>query len=277
MKRNFLIYYLLAFTFLNTVANNENSSDGYKEILCELKPIVRNPSRIIKTRKTYPHLPFEINKGTSQNWAGYIAFGSVLKASVSFVTGTWNVPTVLPTNGNSYSSIWVGIDGYSSSTVEQLGTEHDWINGKQQNYAWFEMYPNYAYQITGFPVNIGDSITASVKYKGNNVFVLSIANNTKKVSTTIPTNKTVSNIAQRSSAEWVVEAPFSTAILPLSHFANVNFTKCTTIINGLSGSINKNSWKNNALNMVTSIGQPKAITSNLNSDGQNFNVSWKHQ
>ena len=61
--------------------------------------------------------------------------------SVSYVAGSWVVPTV-STKTNGYSSVWVGIDGYSSSTVEQIGTEEDVVNGKATYYAWYEMYPS---------------------------------------------------------------------------------------------------------------------------------------
>jgi hypothetical protein len=49
--------------------------------------------------------------------------------------------------GFYYSSAWVGIDGYSDNTVEQIGTEQDWIWGRAIYYSWFEMYPNRPYRI----------------------------------------------------------------------------------------------------------------------------------
>jgi hypothetical protein len=54
------------------------------------------------------------------------------KASVTDVTGSWTVPAVDCTspNGtpNGYSSFWVGIDGYGSNTVEQIGTDSDCVS-----------------------------------------------------------------------------------------------------------------------------------------------------
>ena len=81
------------------------------------------------------------------------------------------------TKTNGYSSLWVGIDGYSSSTVEQVGTEADVVNGKATYYAWYEMYPSDAVNISSITVNAGDSITASVAYVSNQ-FVLTISDNT---------------------------------------------------------------------------------------------------
>ena len=42
--------------------------------------------------------------------------------AVSDVKGTWTVPTVTSSSVNSYSAVWVGIDGYADNTVEQIGT-----------------------------------------------------------------------------------------------------------------------------------------------------------
>ena len=46
-----------------------------------------------------------------------------------------------PAGGFPYSSFWVGIDGYSSSSVEQLGTDSDCAGNTPDYYAWWEMYP----------------------------------------------------------------------------------------------------------------------------------------
>src|SRR5207253_2086876 len=88
----------------------------------------------------------------------------------------------------SYSSIWVGLDGYANATVEQIGTEQDWTKRGQRNYAWFEMYPSGAYLISGFPVNPGDSISAQVQYEGNGVFQLTINNTTHRAAQISPCN-----------------------------------------------------------------------------------------
>jgi len=230
------------------------------------------------TAFTRPHMP--LKEGTSENWSGYAAVTSLNHPAAKVVTavsGTWVVPTLSPSSQNTWSSIWVGIDGFSSSTVEQIGTEHDWYNGAQQNYAWFEMYPNFAFEIVGFPARPGDVISASVVYQGNNVFLLSIANSTAGVRTSVPTKYTKSKVAQRSSAEWIVEAPFSGSTLPLAHFNNVFFSRCTATINKVTGSISDRHWAHDALTMVTRNGVAKAIPSALSANGQMFSVAWNHE
>jgi hypothetical protein len=230
-------------------------------------------------------------QSTSGNWSGY---GVPLEKSgvsdtFSEASGTWNVPTVTGTGRTTtYSSCWVGIDGYSSRSVEQIGTEQDWSNGKQKNYVWFEMYPAGSYQITGFPIKPGDSISAQVLYLGQftvqtgvgrhkgtalqDVFQLTIVNNTQGASYTVPTSYTTTSPVDRSSAEWIVEAPASGKILPLANFSPVNFSDCfaTGQVNG-SGSINN--WPADPLTMMDPTGGGEADPSALSSDGTAFSVT----
>lgn len=227
---------------------------------------------------THPHMP--VLESASLNWSGYAALTNLSHPAqnvVNAVYGSWIVPSLSAASHTTYSSIWVGIDGYSSNTVEQIGTEHDWYNGQQQNYAWFEMYPNYSYEIVGFPLRPGNVMSASVVYQCNGVFILTIVNETQKVFTTIPTSYTTSKTAQRSSAEWIVEAPYYNGILPLSHFGVVHFSNCFANIGNIFGSISEQFWANDPLTMVTSNGMPKAVPSALMSNGQAFNVTWQHE
>lgn len=248
--------------------------EDFTHIECTLNPIAQSTEDKI----TYPHLP--IKDGTSLNWSGYAAATSLSHPIVHIVNevyGTWTVPQLSAASHTTYCSIWVGIDGYNSGTVEQIGTGHDWVNGRQQNYAWFEMYPQYPYEIVGFPVNVGDSISGLVQYICANTFLMIIYNNTQRVYTIIPTSYTQSTQALRSSAEWIVEAPYENGVLPLSHFGTVFFSNCIAKFNGVIGPINFHSWANDALNMALSNGTPKAIPTRLSSNGQNFSVTWHHE
>src|SRR5262249_16810121 len=83
---------------------------------------------------------------TSSNWSGYADqtnLNTPQNGAVTAVSGSWVVPSVVAgSSRSSYSSFWVGIDGYSSNSVEQIGTDSDVINGVPTYYAWYEMYPN---------------------------------------------------------------------------------------------------------------------------------------
>lgn len=217
----------------------------------------------------------------SENWSGYIA-GTNLQGessangTVEYAAGCWTVPTLTPTASGTYCAIWVGIDGFADDTVEQLGTSHNWIDGKQQNYAWFEMYPGNSYQISGFPVNIGDEISVRIGYKGDNTFKMVMFNHTQGVSTVVPTSYTVSSSALRSTAEWIVEAPYSNKILPLSDFGMVTFNYCSAIIDGMNGLISGPGWVNDNISMVSTTAY-KAQPSALMKDGSCFQVAWKSE
>jgi hypothetical protein len=201
-----------------------------------------------------PRIPFRF--GTSTNWCGYVADGS----NVMDVKGTWTVPGITPGGcGNSYSAAWVGIDGDNSNTVEQCGTEQD---SSGQYYAWYEMYPKGS--ATVGPVSPGDVITAEVKFVGGGNFQLTMTR-TRNRSTVMILNTTQKlNQARRTSAEWIMEAPWSGGVLPLANFGTMGFSGCQSI-----GSTSSPQ----SINMVNSSGTPKAdISSNWNGSG--FSVSW---
>jgi len=77
---------------------------------------------------------------SSTNWSGYAVSSGA--GTVTAVSGSWVVPKIQSGSNNGYSSAWVGIDGLSSSSVEQIGTDSDMVRGTPQYYAWWEVYPN---------------------------------------------------------------------------------------------------------------------------------------
>jgi len=272
--------------FLLVLSNNAmiyGIHEGYKQIECVLKPVAQRAGHV-----SHPHVPgpriagkgIPKNQATSTNWCGYVAANNLntpAQNSVSAVYGSWIAPSIKSAVGNDYCAIWIGIDGYNSPSVEQIGTAHDWVNGTPQHYAWFEMYPGGSYSITGFPVNPGDVISASVEYVGNNVFLMRLYNDTKQVAVTIPTSYTTSASAQRKSAEWVVEAPYYNGILPLTNFGTAYLWGCMANINGVMASLSNSTWANNSLEMVTNSGLPKSIPSVLLQDKASFFTTWQHQ
>jgi hypothetical protein len=199
-----LVAFLLVNPFMFTLANTSPSS---------------HPN--IKTRA-----------GTSENWSGYVAasnLSSPANGFVNSVTGSWVIPTLTCNSSkDTYVATWVGIDGFSASdaTVEQIGTETDCVNSVQSNYAWVEFYPGPSRIIRGIAVHNGDSFKASVTYIGGSLFAMSITDLTTGQSY----SRTYNAIAQRQSAEWVVEAPSLSSpspplqVLPLANFGTVNFS-----------------------------------------------------
>lgn len=256
--------------------NNPTIPKDYAQIKCTITPIDRNSHH-----RTHPRIPLGGKSellGYSTNWSGYVAETNLTNPatnSVTAVSASWIVPTIKPSTGKTYCAIWVGIDGYSNSTVEQIGTEHDWSSGTVQHYAWFEMYPGGSYSINGFPLNSGDVISASVAYSSKNVFTMCLSNQTQKVATTIPTQYTTSTTAKRQSAEWIIEAPYMNSILPLANFGTVYMANCKATIKGISGLINNTAWANSPIEMITNSGAPKDIPSIVGSGS--FSATWQHQ
>ena len=111
--------------------------------------------------------------------------------------------------------------------------------------------------ITGMTIEPGDSITASVQYITSGTyagdFYLSIVDNSRandSFSTYESSSQTQSPLAQRTSAEWIVEAPsVGGSIAAIANFGSVTFTNASATINGVTGPINSSSWQSQAINI----------------------------
>jgi hypothetical protein len=220
-------------------------------------------------------LKFETLRFDSINWAGYAVYGS--SGSVSDVMGEWVVPSVSSSGGqfsSAYSGFWVGIDGYNSPTVEQIGISANvgWF-GITDYFAWYEMFP-LPYVRISMAISPGDDMFAEVTYLGSGNFRLQIFDWTRGTSFwTIQTNTN----AHRSSAEWIAEAPSSYGgVLPLANFGTVTFWNCYVTANNVVGSIS--GFVHDKINMLTSVpnGILKAAPSDLTNGGTRFTVTWYH-
>ena len=194
----------------------------------------------------------------STNWSGYAATGSTYTS----VSTTFTQPAVTCKSGDQYSSFWVGLDGYSSDSVEQTGTEAD-CDGRTAEYsAWYELYPAYPVTYSN-TVKPGDVITETVTFSGTDTYAMTIKDTTENWTKT--TTKTSSGDA-RSSAEVIAEAPYSNGVLPLADFGTVNFSGST--VNGASLS----SFSPTGIDMATSSGTPEATIGALS--GGSFSITW---
>src|SRR2546426_3100607 len=209
----------------------------------------------------------------STNWSGYAVTGS--SSSVSIAKGSWTVPAIQGScpSTNQYSSFWVGIDGFNSGTVEQTGTDSDCQNGAPTYYAWFEFYPHPSFLINGMTITPGDHITAQASFSGRS-FTVTITDTTAGAS--FSTSSRVRS-AQRSSAEWIAEAPSSSGgVLPLADFGTVSFSADTATLNGGTGTIGSFGSNVQVITMVSNSGAVKAQPSSLSgTNGDSFSVMWK--
>jgi hypothetical protein len=199
----------------------------------------------------------------SSNWSGYAGTTGTYRS----VSASWTQPTGACKSGDQYAAFWVGLDGYSSSTVEQTGSEVDCAGRTAEYYAWYEAYPAASENYNN-TVKSGDHFNASVTYEGSNKFSLYIADTSRGWSH--DTTVTVPGAA-RSSAEVIVEAPCCTnsgGILPLTDFGTINITSSEA-----NGSAIGNAGGLTEIIMVDSQGRKEDTVSSL-SDGENFSASW---
>jgi hypothetical protein len=181
------------------------------------------------------------------------------------VSASWTQPTVTCSAGEtSYSSFWVGLDGDTSSTVEQIGTDSDCVNGVPTYYAWYELYPKISARLVS--ISAGDAISASVTTDRSGNFTLSIS-----VSGTPTTIQGKVRRASLSSAEVIAEAPSSNhgpnGELGLANFGTVSFSGATVDGTPLG------QQSPDPITMVqggTVLAQPSGISS-----GGDFSIDWK--
>jgi hypothetical protein len=204
----------------------------------------------------------------STNWSGYADTGS----SFSTVTGSWTEPTATcSSRTTSLAAFWVGIDGYSSDSVEQDGTLVECYRGTAYYYTWWEMYPTNDIQVVGETLRPGDSISASVVRSGTS-YTLKVTDSTHTANS-FSTTQTCSDCAN-SSAEWIAEAPSSsTGVEPLSDFGTFTLSGATVTEGSTSGVIS--SFTDDEITMVDSSGRVEAQPGALNSSGNGFSVAWE--
>ncbi len=143
-----------------------------------------------------------IKKVGSTNWAGY----AVTRGKFKKIRATFYVPIMnCSSNPNTFSSHWVGLDGFSSNTVEQDGIESDCNGTTQQVFAWREVFPRPEQPFTTLRIRPGDSITATTTFTGGK-FKMEVKNNTTGKHRTVR-QRCAGATCKRTSAEVISEAP----------------------------------------------------------------------
>jgi hypothetical protein len=163
----------------------------------------------------------------SSNWSGYAVSGGPFTS----ITGEWDVPAVSPTKRATYSSNWIGIDGFNNSSLIQTGTEQDYYNRSSHYYAWWEILPAAETVITTMTVKPGDHMSASIKQSQGSSWTITLTDVTTGQSFT--SSKTYTG--PLTSAEWIEEAPtVGGHVAPLAHYGSSVFDPGT--VNGGSPS-----------------------------------------
>jgi hypothetical protein len=198
---------------------------------------------------------------SSVNWSGYDVTGGPFTS----VTATWTQPRVRSAGATvNDAAFWVGLDGDTSNTVEQIGTEGFNQNGVGYD-AWYELYPASPVSIP-MTISPGDVLTGAVVTSDGATFTLSLVDHTsgasfQKVQTVSP--------ATLSSAEVIAEAPTDDLgnVVPLADFGLVSFTSCDVDGQPIGG------LAPNQIDMVDAGNALIARTSALGADGASFTVA----
>jgi hypothetical protein len=218
-------------------------------------------------------------------WAGYAVTGS----DFSYVQGSWIVsPVDCTATPNTDSSEWVGIDGWSSNTVEQTGTDADCIGKTPYYYVWYEFFPLNTVVISDVSIAPGDKFSASVTYDGGDEYTVAITNETTKESF----SKEVafkgadgSGAPKRNSAEWIEEMdgnklsdfgidPFGEFYTKLSDGTD---SATDSSISGPIADFGNAVQESISSKNGTSGSKDTAVPSALASDGASFKVTWKSE
>jgi hypothetical protein len=206
----------------------------------------------------------------STNWSGYADTGS----SFSAVSASWTEPSATcSSRAEQLAAFWVGIDGYSSNSVEQDGTMIECLNRKAYQFTWWEMYPTNAVQVVGQTAAAGDAITAKVTRSGTS-YTLTVTDATHTADSFTRTETCSASSCVDSSAEWIAEAPSgSSGVLPLANFGTWTASGAATTEGTTAGTIS--SFTDDEITMINSSGATKALPGALNGAGTGFSVTWE--
>jgi hypothetical protein len=211
---------------------------------------------------------------TSPNWSGYVA-----QATNEFTaaSGRWTEPMAACTGTNTAAAFWVGLDGYSDETVEQIGVQANCVAGQPEYFAWWQMWPSPVHDLstTNYPVQPSDVLTASVARTGTS-YKLTLRSSRGWHYTTTQTATD-----ENTSAEWIASSPrrcHTCDYALLTDFGSVNFTHVEAADDGSLEPLS--SWTQSggpiALRMVSAAGTLRAKTGAVDGKGRSFAVTWVH-
>jgi hypothetical protein len=171
----------------------------------------------------------------SSNWAGAVITSPPSGQTFKAVSGQFNVPTpsAPPSGGSgSYSaSAWVGIDGDTySAAILQAGVDFTANSDGSTSYdAWYEWYPDYAYDFTDFSFTAGDEISVSITSTSSSRGKVVLENLTtgQSVSKSLSAPSSSSHLGGQN-AEWIVEDfDEGGSQVSFADFGTVTFSSCT--------------------------------------------------
>ena len=209
---------------------------------------------------------------SSYNWSGY-ADSSATTGTFTQVSGRWTTPRVRCTKEDEITSEWVGLDGYSSLTVEQDGTISWCFEGEPTYFTWYEMYPASTVEV-GDSLRPGDTVAAKVSRSGTS-YTLSLTDVTRPANSFSVTATCALATCQDTSAEWIAERPaFQIGVAPLANYSPWTLSEASETAGGTTGTISSYS-PNYLIDMVDATNTyTLSTTSGLSAPGTRFTTHW---
>jgi hypothetical protein len=182
----------------------------------------------------------------------------------SSVSAQWVVQAVSPSRKATYSSEWVGIDGYNNSSLIQTGTESDYYNGAAHYDAWWEILPAAETVIPSIAVTPGDHMSATIVKGSGSSWTITISDTSRNESFSTVQTYT----GPQTSAEWIEEAPtVGGRVAPLANYGQTTFDPGT--VNGGNPGLTASDG-----GVMVQKGVQVSTPSNPDSDTDGFNVAY---
>jgi hypothetical protein len=177
-------------------------------------------------------------------WAGTSLIVPSGGDPVTFVSGQWTVPAVVPPEGDhglSACATWIGIDGNGedSGDILQTGTTQQITYGASQvTFAWFEWFPASACTISNLDVSPGDVMYALICIYTSTEAAVYLGNmTTGKLVSFVKDGSSEGLSVAGASVEWILECPQQQNgdFAILTKFGDVYFDNCIAGTNGSDG------------------------------------------
>jgi hypothetical protein len=219
------------------------------------------------------------HRGFNKFWSGYAVTGQKFTA----VRGTFIQPSMTACSGSSAGSpvppvannvfIWSGLDGFGSSSIEQVGTEAACLIPPAGEpaigyFAWYETFPD---DLTPIPMAIhpGDVISTEVKGVSPQRFAMTLEDKT----TAAKWSEVVyqHTHAPQLSAEWIDEAQG----VSMPTITTTDWSEVSSTAHGLSAPIGRAPHTEvAALTISASAFNEHVDPSAPSGPGDAFSISW---
>ncbi len=227
---------------------------------------------------------------TSGNWAGYVDVPTTA-GTITEISAEWAVPTVVcsEASGVAYAVQWIGIDGYGTPSVEQVGS-YEFCSGHGAipvYETWWEFFPANSIQLFA-ATTPGALISTSIVYNPAEevsgvpgVYTMNLFDVDNSVAfTVIGGGWDLGYTPDDGTAECISEAPSSGAtILHLANYGKVTFAACDTTIGSHASGIG-NQLSLGAVYLVNQVqthtDQKTGGLSNYFGTKSTFTITWKN-